>query len=222
MSSFGFRKPDDLPVTIPVFPLTGAVLFPRSALPLNIFEPRYLNMIDDALGSDRLIGMIQPAPAHHGAGDDANAPSLSAVGCAGRITTFSETEDGRYLITLTGVCRFRVDRELNVKSPYRKVAPEWRAFAADLSERDNGATIDQEILARALRDYANAKGFQVDWEAATDAPAEMLVNAVCAACPFDAGEKQLLLEADTLADRAAALVTLLELGALAQRGGTLQ
>ncbi|KAF0176418.1 MAG: LON peptidase substrate-binding domain-containing protein [Hyphomonadaceae bacterium] len=217
MSSFGFRKPDDLPVTIPVFPLTGAVLFPRSALPLNIFEPRYLNMIDDALASDRLIGMIQPA-----AIDDAATPRLSAVGCAGKITTFSETEDGRYLITLTGVCRFRVDRELAVQSPYRKVAADWRPFAADLSERDNGAAIDQEILARALRDYASAKGFQVDWEAATDAPAEMLVNAVCAACPFDPVEKQLLLEADTLADRCDALVTLLELGAHAQRGGTLQ
>lgn len=217
MSSFGFRKPDDLPVTIPVFPLTGAVLFPRSALPLNIFEPRYLNMIDDALAADRLIGMIQPAP-----GADATAPALSTVGCVGRITTFTETEDGRYLITLTGVCRFRVDRELAVKSPYRRVTPDWLPFAADLSQRDNGAAIDQEILARALRDYANAKGFQVDWEATTDAPAEMLVNAVCAACPFDPGEKQLLLEAHTLADRCDALVTLLELGAHAQRGGTLQ
>jgi uncharacterized protein len=217
MSSFGFRKPDDLPVTIPVFPLTGAVLFPRSALPLNIFEPRYLNMIDDALASDRLIGMIQPA-----SGADAATPALAPVGCVGRITTFTETEDGRYLITLTGVCRFRVDRELTVKSPYRKVTPDWRPFAIDLSQRDNGGAIDQEILARALRDYANAKGFQVDWEATTDAPAEMLVNAVCAACPFDPGEKQLLLEADTLADRCDALVTLLELGAHALRGGTLQ
>jgi uncharacterized protein len=217
MPSFGFRKPDDLPVTIPVFPLTGAVLFPRSMLPLNIFEPRYLNMVDDALAADRLIGMIQPSAA-----DDGARPPLSQIGCAGRITSFSETEDGRYLITLTGVCRFRVDRELNVKFPYRKVAPDWRPFAADLSERDNGGAIDQETLARALRDYAEAKGFQVDWETATDAPAEMLVNAVCAACPFDPGEKQLLLEADTLADRCDALITLLERGAHAQRGGTLQ
>jgi hypothetical protein len=212
MSSFGYRKPEDLPSTIPVFPLTGAVLFPRSALPLNIFEPRYLNMVDDALGGDRLIGMIQPVT-----GANAVAPAISEVGCVGRITTFSETEDGRYLITLTGVSRFRVGRELDVKSPYRKVAPDWRAFAHDLSERDNGATINQDILARALRDYALAKGFQIDWEAAADAPAEMLVNAVCAACPFTPQEKQLLLEADTLADRSDALVALLEIGASAPR-----
>lgn len=217
MSSFGFRKPDDLPATIPVFPLTGAVLFPRSALPLNIFEPRYLNMIDDALGSERLIGMIQPA-----AGADPAEPALAGVGCVGRITTFSETDDGRYLITLTGVSRFRVGHELTVKSPYRKVAPDWHAYAHDLSGRDNGDTIDQEILARALRDYATAKGFQVDWDAATDAPAEMLVNAVCAACPFQPQEKQLLLEAETLADRCDALIALLEFGAAASRGGEMQ
>lgn len=216
MSSFGFRKPDDLPATIPVFPLTGAVLFPRSALPLNIFEPRYLNMIDDALAAERLIGMIQPADA------DGARPSLSEVGCVGRITTFSETEDGRYLITLTGVSRFRVGRELDVPSPYRKVAADWYAFASDLSERDNAAAIDQELLARALRDYAVAKGFQVDWEAAADAPAEMLVNAVCAACPFSPQEKQLLLEAETLADRSDTLVALLELGASAGGNGTVQ
>jgi uncharacterized protein len=213
MSSFGFRKPDDLPATIPVFPLPGAVLFPRSALPLNIFEPRYLNMIDDALASERLIGMIQPA------GGDTTSPALAKVGCVGRITTFSETDDGRYLITLTGVSRFRVGHELDLKTPYRKVAPDWHAYASDLSERDNGAAIDQEILARALRDYAAAKGFQVDWEAATDAPAEMLVNAVCAACPFQPQEKQLLLEAETLADRCDTLVALLELGAVGPSGG---
>ncbi|MDZ4775959.1 MAG: LON peptidase substrate-binding domain-containing protein [Alphaproteobacteria bacterium] len=217
MSSFGFRKPDDFPVTIPVFPLAGAVLFPRSALPLNIFEPRYLNMIDDALAAERLIGMIQPADAANDA-----KPSLSKVGCVGRITTFSETDDGRYLITLTGVSRFRVGRELDVPSPYRKVAPDWYAFASDLSERDNAAAIDQEMLARALRDYSVAKGFQVDWEAATDAPAEMLVNAVCAACPFSPQEKQMLLEATTLADRSDTLVALLELGASASGGGTMQ
>lgn len=217
MSSFGFRKPDDLPATIPVFPLTGAVLFPRSALPLNIFEPRYLHMIDDALAADRLIGMIQPANA-----ENATKPSLTDVGCVGRITTFSETEDGRYLITLTGVSRFRVGRELDVPSPYRKVAPDWYAYASDLSERDNAAAIDQELLARALRDYAVAKGFQVDWEAATDAPAEMLVNAVCAACPFTPQEKQLLLEAETLADRSDTLVALLELGAAPGGNGAVQ
>lgn len=207
-----------LPDLLPLFPLAGAVLMPRMRLPLQIFEPRYLQMVEDVLKTpSRLIGMIQPA-----AGADPAEPALTSVGCVGRITTFSETDDGRYLITLTGVSRFRVGHELNVKSPYRKVAPDWHAFAYDLSERDNGAAIDQEILARALRDYASAKGFQVDWEAATDAPAEMLVNAVCAACPFQPQEKQLLLEAETLADRCDALITLLEFGAAAPRGGEMQ
>lgn len=208
MSAFGYRKPEDLPAVIPVFPLAGALLLPRSLLPLNIFEPRYLNMIDDALGGDRLIGMIQPAQDAQGAN-----PALAQVGCAGRITSFSETDDGRYLITLTGVCRFSIARELAMHSPYRKVEADWRPYAADLSQRDLGNAIDREALARALRHYADARGFQIDWDAARDAPGEMLVNAVCAACPFDPLEKQLLLEADTIADRCDTLVALLELGA---------
>ena len=208
MSAFGFRKPEDLPLTIPVFPLPGALLFPRSTLPLNIFEPRYLNMIDDALAAERLIGMIQPALDAHGA-----HPSLAEVGCVGRITAFSETDDGRYLITLTGVARFRVDRELEMHAPYRKIAADWRTYGSDLSQREHGGAIDRDALSRALKRYAEARGFQIDWDAASDAPGELLVNAVCAACPFDLQEKQLLLEADTIADRCDTLVALLELGA---------
>lgn len=208
MSAFGFRKPEDLPATIPVFPLAGALLFPRSTLPLNIFEPRYLNMIDDALGADRLIGMIQPAP-----DADVAHPMLADVGCVGRITAFSETDDGRYLITLTGVARFRVDRELEMQTPYRKVAPDWRTYGDDLSQREVGGAIDRDALKQALRRYADSRGFQIDWEAASEAPGELLINAVCAACPFDLQEKQLLLEADTIADRCDTLVALLELGA---------
>lgn len=214
MSAFGFRKPDDLPRTIPIFPLTGAVLFPRSTLPLNIFEPRYLNMIDDALAGERLIGMIQPAADSIGA-----HPPLVEIGCVGKITAFSETDDGRYLITLTGVSRFRVKRELEMSAPYRKIEANWDAFGEDLSQRDVGGAIDRESLAKALRHYADARGFQIDWEAAGDAPAEMLVNAISAACPFERQEKQMLLEADTVADRCDTLVALLELGAAAPGGG---
>ena len=215
MSAFGFRKPEDLPPTIPVFPLPGALLFPRGILPLNIFEPRYLNMIDDALAAERLIGMIQPAPGAEGA-----SPSLAPVGCVGRITSFSETDDGRYLITLTGVARFRVGRELEMRAPYRSVAADWQAYASDLSQREFGGAIDREALARALRRYAEARGFNIDWDAAGEAPGELLVNAVCAACPFDAQEKQLLLEAETIADRCDTLVALLELGAAEPPEGT--
>jgi uncharacterized protein len=216
MSAFGYRKPSDLPLIIPIFPLAGAVLFPRSTLPLNIFEPRYLNMVDDALASDRLIGMIQPSP------DDPSAtPALTPVGCVGRITSFSETDDGRYLITLTGVARYRVGRELDMPAPYRKIEADWSVFADDLSQRDPGGAIDRPALAQALRHYAEARGFQIDWDAASDAPSELLVNAVCAACPFDPLEKQLLLEADTLADRCDTLVALLELGAAPPSGGAI-
>lgn len=214
MSAFGFRKPADLPRSIPVFPLTGAVLFPRGVLPLNIFEPRYLNMVDDALAGERLIGMIQPAQ-----GAQEPSPALAGVGCVGRITAFSETDDGRYLITLTGVARFRVKRELEMSAPYRKVEAGWDEFAADLSQRETGGAIDREALSRALRRYADGRGFQIDWDAAQEAPAEMLVNAICAACPFDRAEKQMLLEADTLADRCDVLVALLELGAASPPDG---
>jgi Lon protease-like protein len=166
------------------------------------------NMIDDALASDRLIGMIQPSVE-----SDVTHPALSEVGCVGRITSFSETEDGRYLITLTGVARFRVDRELELASPYRKIAPDWQAYSSDLSQREYGGAIDRDALSRALKTYAESRGFQIDWDAASDAPGELLVNAVCAACPFDTLEKQLLLEAETIADRCDTLVALLELGA---------
>lgn len=208
MSAFGYRKVEDLPATIPIFPLAGALLFPRSTLPLNIFEPRYLNMVDDALSGDRMIGMVQPA-----AGGDLAAPALAEVGCAGRITMFSETDDGRYLITLTGVSRFRIARELDLAAPYRRIEPDWLSFAGDLSQKQIGGAMDREALSRALKRYAEARGFEIDWEAAADAPAEMLVNAVCTACPFDLQEKQLLLEAETIADRCDTLVALLELGA---------
>ena len=130
MTRHGYRKVADLPETIPVFPLAGALLFPRWSLPLNIFEPRYLNMIDDAMSGSRLIGMIQPV------GGDKQAPKLADVGCAGRITSYSETEDGRYLINLTGVCRFMLKHELEVSTPYRQVEAGWAAFADDLVPPD--------------------------------------------------------------------------------------
>src|SRR5262245_1419373 len=115
MSAFGYRKPGDLPQTIAVFPLTGAIMLPRGVLALNIFEPRYLNMVDDALGGDRLIGMIQPATGD----EDEPAPDLAEIGTVGRITAFQEMPDGRYLITLTGICRFELEREFDARTPYR-------------------------------------------------------------------------------------------------------
>lgn len=203
MSGYGYRKAADLPQTIPLFPLPGAILFPRAAMPLNIFEPRYLNMVDDALASDRLIGMIQPA-----ARDASAKPALAQVGAVGKITTFAETEDGRYLITLTGLCRFRFMRELPASAPYREAIVDFEDFADDLTEHP--AQIDRARLRSALVAYISANRFSADWALIEEAPTETLVNAIAALCPFDTLAKQALLESPTLAERADALIALLE------------
>lgn len=217
MGVFGYRKPADLPATIPIFPLAGAVLLPRTTLPLNIFEPRYLNMIDDALASDRLIGMIQPS----GAGDP-ERPAVALVGCAGRITSFAETDDGRYLITLTGVCRFAVHNELQVRTPYRSVAPDWERFGADLTPPGDAYRIDRDSLVKALRRYVDMHGFQAEWGVIDEAPPEPLVHTLCSLCPFEPREKQMLIEAETLADRCQALIALLEVNSAGEPPGPLQ
>jgi len=200
-----YHKITDLPDTLPVFPLPGAVLFPRWELPLNIFEPRYLNMFDDAMGGGRMIGMIQSL------GGPRERPDIARVGCAGRITRFSETDDGRYIVTLSGICRFAVTRELDVMTPYRQVKPGWDAFAADLHPGPETGVPDRSDLIGALRFYIDAHSLQADWSAVEDAPMETLVHALAAGCPFTPPEKQALLEALTLADRARALIALLEI-----------
>jgi Lon protease-like protein len=216
MAAFGFRKPQDLPRVIPIFPLEGALLLPRTELPLNIFEPRYLNMIDDALSGDRLIGMIQPV--HRGA--DKRKPELSGVGCVGRITTYSETDDGRYLITLTGVCRFRVRQELDIKTPYRQIDAQWDEFADDLHPPELDHDIDRPHLTDSLRRYIAANGFSADWSAVEEAPAEALVNALSTLCPFEPEEKQALLEAPDVHARCGTLITLFEIDATPDAGGS--
>jgi Lon protease-like protein len=217
MSAFGYRKPQDLPAAIPIFPLSGAILLPRGALPLNIFEPRYLNMIDDALGGDRLIGMVQPMDVRN-----APRPTVASVGCAGRITSFAETEDGRYLITLTGVSRFHVLEELPVKTPYRAVQANWDRYGDDLTAPADSYRIDRDGLTAALRRYVDANGFQADWSVVDEAPPEPLINTLCAMCPFDPREKQMLIEAETLAERCLTLTTLLQLNASPEERGRLQ
>ncbi len=208
MSAFGYRKPADLPQTIALFPLTNALLFPRAVLSLNVFEPRYLNMVDDALAADRLIGMIQPA-----SGEENNpTPELSEIGCVGRITMFSETEDGRYLITLTGVSRFTLERELNAGTPYRQALVSYDQFADDFTQSPGG-TIDRPELMRSLKQYAALHGFQVDWNSVEQAPTETVINVAAQLCPFDPVAKQALLEAQSLEDRCRTLIALLEWGA---------
>jgi len=205
MSAFGYRRPSDLPEFLSLFPLQGAVLYPRGVLALNVFEPRYLNMVDDALGAERLIGIIQPATGE----EDETVPLLADVGTVGRITTFSETEDGRYLVTLTGLCRFNLGEELEVGLPYRQAMVAYDAFAADLATvSDRG--IDRAQLMRSLKTYATLHGFNVDWDSVEEAPTETVINVAAQICPFDPAAKQALLETLSLPDRARALVALLE------------
>ncbi|HEY1837776.1 MAG TPA: LON peptidase substrate-binding domain-containing protein [Rhizomicrobium sp.] len=197
---------DALPATLPVFPLTGALLLPRGQLPLNIFEPRYLAMVDAVMSANRLIGMIQPTE-HE---EKALKPALSAVGCAGRITGYQETDDGRYLLTLTGICRFRIAEELVVTTPFRQARADYSAFGGDLvigSESE----FPRERLLTALRDYLSRRDLKADWSSVMNAPAETLVNALAMLCPFQPAEKQALLEAPGWEERVDTLVALLEM-----------
>lgn len=205
MSAFGYRRPADLPEVLPLFPLQGAVLYPRGVLALNVFEPRYLNMVDDALGAERLIGIIQPAIGE----EDEPTPQLSDVGTVGRITTFSETDDGRYLITLTGVCRFNLGPELETGLPYRQTRAAYDAFEADFAPASDRA-IDRVQLMRSLKTYAALHGFNVDWNSVEEAPTETVINVAAQICPFDPAAKQALLETLALDERAKALIALLE------------
>lgn len=205
-----FRRASDLPQVIPVFPLDGALLLPTGELPLQIFEPRYLNMIDDVMAGDRMIGMVQTR-----AGGDRSRPNLAGVGCCGRITSFSETSDGRYLITLTGVCRFVVGEELSVASPYRQVRANFLPFADDLSaEASEIPAFDRRRFACALKRYLNRRELDIDWETAEAAPLESLITSLSMGLPFEPAEKQALLEAPTMADRCDALTALLEIDSL--------
>lgn len=204
-----YRGPIDLPGIIPVFPLPGALLLPRGQMPLNIFEPRYLAMIDDALrDGHRLIGMIQPdgrqsrPPAH---------PPLYKVGCVGRITQLAESGDGRYLIELTGVARFRVEEELHVKTDYRQARVTYAPFAGDFIPRKGEDAVDREALIRALTDFMKANNMKADWQDIDHASNEVLVNALSMMSPYGPPEKQALLEAPDLKTRSEILVAITEI-----------
>ncbi|WP_421736186.1 LON peptidase substrate-binding domain-containing protein [Caulobacter sp.] len=210
-----FRRISDLPLVIPVFPLDGVLLLPGGQLPLNIFEPRYLNMLDDVMSGERMIGMIQTRHTLGGGSGEDHHPGLAPIGCAGRVTSFAETSDGRYLITLTGVCRFRAGEELPVRTPYRQVRADFTAFEADLREDSESSAppMDPKVLLAALRRYLDHRGLAIDWTSAESAPSDALINSLAMALPFDAMEKQALLEAPTMADRRETLVALLEIDA---------
>lgn len=202
-----YRTKKDVPETIPVFPLAGALLLPGGRMPLNIFEPRYLQMIDGAMAGRRLIGMVQPGL--DGAERNDGEPELCNVGCMGRITSLAESGDGRYLISLQGVCRFRVAEELAVKTPFRqcRVTP----FVADLNEDRSGGDVDRPALLKAFRSYLVANDLDADWDNVSRAENAMLVNALSMMAPYGPAEKQALLEAPDLKTRAETLVALTEM-----------
>ncbi|MEM9395144.1 MAG: LON peptidase substrate-binding domain-containing protein [Pseudomonadota bacterium] len=202
----------DLPGTIPVFPLPGALLLPRARLPLHIFEPRYLAMLDDALKtSHRLIGMVQPRDVP-GSADR----RLHAIGCAGRLTAFSETEDGRYMITLSGVSRYRITREVAGFTPYLKADVDWEGFDRDQGSTEKDPGFDRERFLALLKRYFEAQEMRTDWDSLNEAEDELLINSLSMLCPFEPEDKQALLEAPSLSTRRETLVTLIE---FALRGG---
>ena len=207
-----YRAVPDLPDMIPVFPLDGVLLLPRAQLPLNVFESRYLAMVDHALAGDRLIGMIQPDREAAIAIEvvSSTRPSLARVGCAGRLSAYAETDDGRIALTLTGVCRFVVAREVRVPTPFRQIVADYAPFSGDLVADNGEGAVDCKALLDALRAYLKANDLTADWKEIGAASSEQLVNSLAMLSPYGSADKQALLEAPALAGRAALLVALTE------------
>ena len=225
-----------LPRVIAIFPLSGALLLPGGKMPLNVFEPRYLAMIADAIAGSRVIGLIQPVKSEPGA---ETAPTLTAagepmptgggsvgddaavypMGCAGRISQFSETDDGRYLVTLSGLCRFAIIKELPLQRGYRRVIPGWTKFEADMAETPPPVAIDRDRMVRALKSYFKLNEINANWEAIRDTPDDRLVTSLAMICPFAPSEKQALLECPDAGERARVLTALMEMALLGSGRG---
>jgi Lon protease-like protein len=193
----------ELPDSLPIFPLTGVLLLPRGRLPLNVFEPRYLSMVEDALKGDRMIGMIQPC-------GDSDPPPVFSTGCAGRIVSFTESDDGRYLISLSGLCRFTVAKELESQRGYRRIQPDWAPFKGDMDEEQCPGLQRSQFISL-LQAYFHRQGLSANWDAIGESPDERLLTSLAMICPFEPSEKQALLEAPDLASRAEIMVQLLEM-----------
>ena len=186
----------NLPKEIPIFPLSNFIIFPKTSVPLNIFEPRYINMIDDAMKGNRMIGMIQPK------GFDQKTPDLYKIGCVGKITSFNETEDGRYLIVLAGVSRFKITEELKTQKLYRLCKVDFKDFSYDLEEKDEEIKFsDLELIFKNLKSLFNKQGYIIDWKELEKKSLNQTINALAMASPFSLEEKQILLETNDLSDR---------------------
>jgi uncharacterized protein len=222
-----YRRPADLPPRIAVFPLRGAILLPRATLPLNVFEPRYLTMIDDVMSGERVLGVLQPSSAVDDDGDESphgKSFGLHRIGCAGRITSYQELDDGRYVITLTGLTRFQIIDEAVTDKPYRVMSVSYDRFASDLTAGLGEESVDRPNLLRVLKSYLEANSLKTDWAAIQRASNEYLINALSVMCPYGPEEKQALLEAADLKTRAEVLVALaeIELASNGSSGTTLQ
>jgi hypothetical protein len=204
--------PDSLPAEFAVFPLPGALLLPRGKLPLNIFEARYLAMTEDSLAAGRMFAMIQPDP---NLPEGETGPGLYQVGCLGRLSSFSETDDGRFLITLNGLARFTIAAELPMRRGYRRVRGDFSRFPADLDPTPQPIGVEREALLAALRSYFARRSVDANWDAIRRMPDDVLVVTLAMVCPFEPAEKQALLEAPSDADRAGTLLALLQMGAAA-------
>lgn len=218
-----YHQPSDLPERLPLFPLRGAILLPRATLPLHIFEPRYLQMIDDVMSGGRVIGIVQPK-LPRGDEDIEESPSskthpLQKIGCAGRVTTYQELDDARVMITLSGITRFEIAAEIDEDCPYRLAQANFDAFAQDFTIGFGESQVDRQKLLAALKAYLEAKKLSADWDNIRRASSEQLINALSVMSPFGAEEKQALLEAKTLKERATVLITLAEME-LASGGGS--
>ena len=201
-----YQEISDLPTHLPLFPLAGALLLPRVDLPLNVFEPRYLAMVEDAMGSHRMIGMIQPLD-----GEVDSNPKLESIGCAGRITAYSEGEDGRLMITITGVCRFTLDEESETDKAYRQASVDYGKFAGDLVSETGSSSVNRRELVAAFRSYLEANSMTANWREVEEVSTEILVNTLSLLAPYPPRDKQALLEAPDLKSRAEVLVALTEL-----------
>jgi Lon protease-like protein len=214
-----YRGPADLPQRIPVFPLPRAILLPRATLPLNIFEPRYLQMVEDAMATARIIGMVQPEGADEQMPVARTAP-LRRIGCCGRITGYQELDDGRVLITLTGIARFVLRDEVPLEKPYRICTVGCEPFAGDFVAGAGEQEVDRQGLLKALKAYLEARNLKADWPAVSRSSNETLVNSLAIVSPYGPEEKQALLEAPDLRTRAQMLVALAEMELAAGAGGS--
>jgi Lon protease-like protein len=207
-SNIVYSHPDDCPLVVPLFPLVEALLLPRGQIPLNVFEPRYMMMIDDALKGSRLIGLIQPDFQTTGS---PLLPALFSVGCVGRITQYAETGDGRYLVTLTGISRFHITHEVLTTTLYRQAQVDYSRYASDFMPRAGEDDVDRDAIIQSLRRFAERHELDIDWTSVKSVPLEALVNALAMMCPYGVREKQALLEAMTLKERADLLIALTEI-----------